>query len=381
MEASATEGAVLVRPELKPDRDRSIDNLKVLLVAGVIVGHTTIAWTGIGTWVFDEPHLREPFLSIISLFLVAALFAMALFFFIAGIYTAPSLARKGPKKFVIDRVLRLGIPMLFFILLLSPVIEYVDPENAGWTEGFWAFTVDIWWPPAPGPTWFLGILLLFSILYACVRAIRPAQDRGGSQLRLWHLMVAAIAIAAASYAIRLMVPLGEELWRLALPQAPGWIAGFVLGVMAGERGWLFSLDPKVAVVVARSAWVALGAGLLLLAAAGFAIDPARLFGGPTWESALMVSVEAALVVTMPFWVIDLFRRRFSNQGPLLREMSRAAFAAFLIHQLILVGLVLASRYPALPPEVDYLVVSAAGVAVSFYLGWLLLRIPGISRIL
>jgi surface polysaccharide O-acyltransferase-like enzyme len=95
----------------------------------------------------------------------------------------------------------------------------------------------------------------------------------------------------------------------------------------------------------------------------------------------MVSVEAALVVTMPFWVIDLFRRRFSNQGPLLREMSRAAFAAFLIHQLILVGLVLASRYPALPPEVDYLVVSAAGVAVSFYLGWLLLRIPGISRIL
>jgi hypothetical protein len=27
------------------------------------------------------------------------------------------------------------------------------------------------------------------------------------------------------------------------------------------------------------------------------------------------------------------------------------------------------------------VVSAAGVAVSFYLGWLLLRIPGISRIL
>jgi hypothetical protein len=46
-----------------------------------------------------------------------------------------------------------------------------------------------------------------------------------------------------------------------------------------------------------------------------------------------------------------------------------------------VGLVLASRYPALPPEVDYLVVSAAGVAVSFYLGWLLLRIPGISRIL
>jgi hypothetical protein len=61
--------------------------------------------------------------------------------------------------------------MLLFIVVMSPVIEYVDPENAGWTEGFWAFTRHIWWPPAPGPAWFLGVLLAFSAVYAVVRTI------------------------------------------------------------------------------------------------------------------------------------------------------------------------------------------------------------------
>jgi surface polysaccharide O-acyltransferase-like enzyme len=62
-------------------------------------------------------------------------------------------------------------------------------------------------------------------------------------------------------------------------------------------------------------------------------------------------------------------------------MSRAAFAAFLFHQLILVGLVLASRSTTWPPEIDYLVVSALGVAGSFLVGSLVLRVPGISKIL
>ena len=59
---------------------------------------------------------------------------MATFFFIAGMYTAPSLARKGVGKFLVDRAIRLGIPMLFSMLLLSPVVEYADPGRQGGTR-------------------------------------------------------------------------------------------------------------------------------------------------------------------------------------------------------------------------------------------------------
>ncbi len=48
-------------------RHAYIDNPKVVLVVGVIVGHATMAWTGVGDRVFDEPHVREPLLSILTL--------------------------------------------------------------------------------------------------------------------------------------------------------------------------------------------------------------------------------------------------------------------------------------------------------------------------
>ena len=155
-----------------------IDNLKVALVVGVIVGHVTLAWSGVGGWVFQEPPVREPLLSILTLAAVVGVtFAMPLFFLIAGSFTPGSLDRKGLRKFCVDRVVRLGLPMLFFILFLSPIVEYVDPDNAGWDRGFLPFVPEIWWPPAPGPTWFLGVLLVFSIGYALLRALWPRRER------------------------------------------------------------------------------------------------------------------------------------------------------------------------------------------------------------
>ena len=92
---------------------------------------------------------------------------MPLFFLIAGMFTPASLERKGLRRFAIDRTIRLLIPSLLFVLLLTPPIEYVDPDTVGWTKGYWAFVPHVWslWPPAPGPTWFLGVLLAFSLLY------------------------------------------------------------------------------------------------------------------------------------------------------------------------------------------------------------------------
>lgn len=168
----------IVRPE-SAVRHPYADNLKSLLVVGVIIGHAVMAWTGIGNWVFTEPRVREPMMSILSMFMIVAMFAMALFFFVAGMFTPRSLARKGPRRFLMDRTLRLDLPMLIFVVVISPVVEYVDPENAGWEQGFWAFTRHIWWPPAPGPTWFLGVLLLFSVIYAVVRTIRPVSPPRG----------------------------------------------------------------------------------------------------------------------------------------------------------------------------------------------------------
>src|SRR5262245_51639542 len=46
---------------------------------------------------------------------------MQLMFFLSGLFVWPSLVRKGGKKFLLDRVLRLGVPFVIGLYLLMPV--------------------------------------------------------------------------------------------------------------------------------------------------------------------------------------------------------------------------------------------------------------------
>lgn len=369
------------RPEMR-SRYAYADNLKVVLVVGVIVAHATMAWTGVGTWVFDEPHVREPLLTLaILLEAMGALFGMALFFFIAGLFTPRSLTRKGLGRFLADRSVRLGIPMVFFMLVLSPFVEYADPDSAGWDKGFAAFAIHIWWPPVPGPTWFLGVLLFFSAVYAVLRTFWPRRTAGATPLRAWQLVTAATMIALTTYAVRFVVPLGEERWHLALGQAPAWVFGFALGVLAAERGWLDPLEPLMLRRVRVAAWTALtGCVVVMGVASAMGTDIDAFGGGGTWQSLVISVLEGVLVVTMSLWLVDLFRRRLDHQSRLAHEMSRAAFAAFVVHQVVLVGLVLASRQVPWAPEVEYATVCLLGVVGSFAVGSLIVRLPGVSRV-
>jgi glucan biosynthesis protein C len=359
-----------------------LDNLKGVLVAGVIVGHATIAWTGYGNWVTFESPVREPLLSILLMvMLIGALVAMPLFFFIAGAFTPPSLRRKGLRRFLADRLVRLGLPMLFFVIFLAPLIEYVDADNVGWDKGFLAFAPTTWWPwpPAWGPTWFLAVLLLFSTIYAVARTAMP--NRRSGPLRARHLLGVGVVVALITYAVRFAVPLGEERWHLALGQAPAWVGGFLLGVAVAERDWFRRPAPVFLRRLRRTAWTAITATVLVLAVAmSTGASVAAFGGGGTWQSLVTALLEAALVASVPFWVVDLFRRRWNRQGRLSQVLSRAAFAAFVLHQLVLVGFVLLSRHVAWPPELEYAAVSALAVVGSFALAAALVRIPGVRRV-
>lgn len=85
-------------------------------------------------------------------------------------------------------------------------------------------------------------------------------------------------------------------------------------------------------------------------------------------------------MAMSLWLLDLFRRRLDHQSRLAQEMSRAAFAAFVVHQVVLVGLVLATHHVQWPPEIEYAAVGVLGVIGSFAVGSLMVRLPGVSRV-
>ena len=102
------DGTVLTLREAGPNRLAYLDNLKVLMVAGVIAGHAIAGYAGMN-WTYAD--VAEGEMGVLSqsvfglLILPFAVFVMALFFLVAGLLTPGSLDRKGPGRFD-----SLGIP-------------------------------------------------------------------------------------------------------------------------------------------------------------------------------------------------------------------------------------------------------------------------------
>ncbi len=99
----------------------------------VILHHTAITYGAIGGWWWQE---IQPNGSISSLLLILfcttnQAYFMGFFFLLAGYFTPPSLERKGYARFIVDRFIRLGLPLVAFIVILGPVTSRDCHSDAG----------------------------------------------------------------------------------------------------------------------------------------------------------------------------------------------------------------------------------------------------------
>lgn len=156
---------------------------------------------------------------------------------------------------------------------------------------------------------------------------------------------------------------------------------FGVGVLTYRQGLLTSMPDELR-RTCRAVTVAAAVGfmaLAVLAALGDSVD--ELAGGWNLLAAALALVESVLAVFGPLWALDVARRRLDR--PLWRgaELSRAAYAAFMVQAPVLIGLAAALRPVPVVAEVKTVVVAAVGVVVSFWLGVLLVRVPGLRRVL
>jgi glucan biosynthesis protein C len=350
-----------------------LDTVKVLLVVGVIAMHTAITYGLDGSWYLESyDEMSAGLVDVLTAVLgLGWLFGLGLFFLIAGRLSAPSLQRKGPRLFVKDRLIRLGIPLAVYTMLVSPFLEYVDyRENEHGTEAVWPFVREQVWQFAPGPTWFLEALLVFSLGYALWRSLRrDALPPVWRRLRGAEMASVALLIALAAFAVHLVFPVGSEQFHLQLAMFPQYVILFALGAAAGRRGWLETLTPRLR---RRCGLVGLFTALAfpaVLLAGGFFDGGAaedRFAGGWHWQAAAGALIEGLLATCVSLWAVGHFR---ANQDryfrPLIRRMAPPAYGAFIIHPPVLVGLTLAVQPVPLPAELKFLAVLAAGVVGSF----------------
>jgi fucose 4-O-acetylase-like acetyltransferase len=379
-------------------RELYLDNLKVGLIGLIIVLHAILGYSTAEVWTYTE--FREVTLSPaveIPLFVLAApfgFFIIGLLFLVAGLFTGPSLERKGAGVFARDRIIRLGVPYVIYVLLVQPTVTYAlqhplgDAPGSYWQE--WLAEEDQHRLDS-GPLWFVGVLLVFSLLVAAVHAVRtrmaePAARAPGDRpvITTGRLLALSALVAVASFPIRLLYPYGGEsgFWDLNLWEWPACLAAFLLGIAASRRGWVEAVPRDLARLSRRVTVTAMVAMAALLLAAGLRDAVEDLQGGWHWSAAAFALVDGLLVVFGPVWLIAVAQRRLRQHLPGGDALARSAFGAFILQTPVLVGLAGALRPVDLPAEIKAVVVAALGVALSFALAWVLVtRVPGVRRIL
>jgi fucose 4-O-acetylase-like acetyltransferase len=366
-------------------RQAWIDNLRVAVIVGVIAAHVSTAYILDVDWYYMERTAAAVSETVLTpIVWTGLLFGMGLLFLVAGLFTPPAFARKGPRGFALGRLMRLGLPLAVFVIVFEPLTDFVGYRGMGGDDGFIAY-LDRWRREDADLSvmWFVAALLAFSLVYAAWRLVRPARHDGVGRLGAAQLVGFGAFIAVGSFLVRLVWPFASNsVFGLNLWEFPQMMAMFGLGALAAEHGWLGDALPDRFWRNCGLAAVAGGVMLLgILGAIRLGADEDAFLGGLNPQALALPITEAIIAVGMSLWALDWFRRRWERAGPLARALGRASFAAYIVHAPVVVLLSVGLSSVPVPVEIKFLAVFALGAAASFGLGWLVTRWRFVARIL
>jgi len=368
---------------VKAERLAFADALRVAVIVFVIVHHAAQAYGPAGSyWAI---HHRTVIEGLRAFCTVNASFGLGLLFLLAGCFVPGAYERKGARRFLKDRLARIGLPLAVFALgvqLPLVCISQSRPPLGEFVRGLYQSG----WLPVYWHLWFLGHLLLYSAAYAAWRRVAPRPGPARPLPVPGHALILGFvaALALVTFVVRLRYPVDQWaplFWVLAAEPAhmPQYVSFFAVGALAARGDWLRRMPTSVGLT-----WLAVG----LLAAAGAYVvsalgrwDALMAGGGPSLPSLARSAWEALLAVGLSVGLIVLFRELVGGPRRLLDRLARDSYAAYMLHLPVVVGLQAGAEKLDLPVGVLFALVAAAAVLLAFGIGHLAGRTPGLRVIL
>jgi glucans biosynthesis protein C len=373
-----------------PARLFYLDKLRVLLISLIVLMHLAITYGAPGSWYVQEVNFDTIGVGLKIVYTTynatVQAFALGFFFLLSGYFTAASLERKGTRRFIRDRVMRLGIPFIVYTAIINPIIIYLLYARQ---ERFFPFLVSHFTNVnfSAGPMWFVAALLLFTMVYLFWYAAKgPSAGNNGTESlpmpRISRLFMLAFTTGLIAFAIRLVLPVGWSMpiLNFQLAYFTQYIVMFALGTMAWRLKWF-----ERASEYRPGVWFGLAALMLLIQPFPFILGTGggldSILGGMSWQSMSYALWESFVCLSMVIGLSALFSRRFNGAGGWFGALPPNAYAVYVIHPAVMIALTSAFTGLALPPLVKFAVMAPVVLAACFVTAVLLRTIPGVKKIL
>jgi fucose 4-O-acetylase-like acetyltransferase len=379
-----------------------LDNLKIFFVILVIFTHVMVTYGGRGSWYYYAT-LNETFpadiLTTITLYMIAGIAAillpsiMGLFFLMGGYFSPKSLERKGVSSFWKERILRLGIPVLLYVLLINPVIYYllatsgIQPWSSTLAAGsfleyyignFLSLPDFVDFMTEFAITWFLVVLLIFTAVYTIWRQITKNESihrRIPEELRIpkfIYLFLLAIGLGILSFLVRITYPI--EQWPLGLPigYMIQYFMMFGVGVIAVRYGWFDHMTRHHVKIWA----ITIFAVIMLyftyfFVFVGVESDYTLFFGGLNQEALVFALVDNIICMGMIFVLIKIFYAKFNTGGSMQKVLADNSYLVYLIHPFIVLPISLGLAPVYLSPLIKMAIVVSVSVILCYLITYLI----------
>jgi surface polysaccharide O-acyltransferase-like enzyme len=364
-----------------------IDHLKVLLTVLVVLHHTFITYGAPGGWYFQQKTTVLAAQFSMTVFVATnQSFFMGFFFFLSALFIGPSLQKKGTVKFLADRLRRLGIPLVFYSLIFSPILVYiVERFGKGEQYSFFQFLsgfkdwIDF------GVLWFVAALLTFTFIYLLM-------IQAGFKLRKTinlpnnrQLLLAAFLLGIITFLTRLLFPTGWTLKPLGfqLGHFPQYICMFTAGIIASKNNWLAQLNYRqgksLLRVILPMILLVLPAMFVVYLVLKFPIDSFNGGWNPISLAYSLWEQITGLIIMMALLSIAKFK--WNNPSAFLKRLSANAFAVYIFHPLAVIGLSVIVKDLPIDPAFKLLFVAPLAVVTAFLFADLVRRVPFVRAII
>lgn len=380
-----------------------VDYLKVLLAMLVVTVHVTLPH-GPEVWWFYKSSADIG--GMLAYYQLVGPLCMSLFFLLSAAFFPASFDRKGPARFLRDRLVRLLIPLVLGFLTIIIPLHYLYHDrfrDCGADMPFWTYVKTMFFGiggrpsmcadpyPAVWPDlkvahlWFLQHLIAYSLIYALVRAVFRKRARAGTKPAFPKdpAIVAFIGLTALLvFAVRIRWPLEHWDGFLGVIQAeygnfPKYAVFFAAGLAAGRFGWLQTIPPRQGV-----RWLLIGIALFVAALAASGRWPFILArGGFSWESLVWSAWDSAMTTALAVGLVGVFRAAVRSRRRFLDVLSANTYGVYILHVPVVVLWQFALQNWQMPVAVRVVLESALGIASAFLVSMALRLVPWVRKVI